>query len=56
MQLKTFQEKVLGEGAVGLVTLAVHKTTREKVAIKQIDLNESKDIMDSGVNKNPFET
>ena len=49
------QEKVLGEGAVGVVTLAVHKTTKEKVAMKQINLIESEDLMDSGVNKKPFE-
>ena len=50
-----FQEKVLGEGAVGVVTLALHKTTKEKVAMKQINLIESEDLMDSGVNKKPFE-
>ena len=48
---KIFQEKVLGEGAVGLVTLASQKITKEKVAIKQIDLQESEDILESGVNK-----
>ena len=48
------QGKELGAGAVGLVTLAVHKTTKEKVAMKQIDLVESEDLMGSGVNKNPF--
>ena len=42
---------MLGEGAVGLVNLAVHKSTKEKVAIKQIDLQESEDILESGVNK-----
>ena len=42
---------MLGEGAVGLVTLALHKITKEKVAIKQIDLQESEDILESGVNK-----
>ena len=46
--------KELGAGAVGLVTLAVHKTTKEKVAIKQINLIESEDLLDSGVNKNPI--
>ena len=46
---------MLGEGAVGVVTLAVHKTTKEKVAMKQINLIESEDLMDSGVNKKPFE-
>jgi len=40
------QGKELGAGAVGLVTLAVHKTTKEKVAMKQIDLVESEDLMD----------
>ena len=49
--LKNVQEKVLGEGAVGLVTLALHKSTKEKVAIKQIDLQESEDILELGVNK-----
>ena len=45
---------MLGEGAVGVVTLAVHKTTKEKVAMKQINLIESEDLTDSGVNKKPF--
>merc|ERR1712130_913098 len=38
--------KELGAGAVGLVTLDVHKTTKEKVAIKQINLIESEDLLD----------
>jgi len=40
------KEKLLGEGAVGVVTLAVHKKTKEKVAMKQINLIESEDLMD----------
>ena len=40
------QGKVLGEGAVGLVHLAEHRTSKDKVAMKQIDLEESQDILD----------
>jgi len=44
---KTYHKgKVLGEGAVGLVHLAEHRTSKDKVAMKQIDLEESQDILD----------
>ena len=33
------QEKELGTGAAGVVSLATHKTSGEKVAVKDIDLN-----------------
>ena len=33
------QEKELGTGAAGVVSLATHKASGEKVAVKDIDLN-----------------
>ena len=33
------QEKELGTGAAGIVSLATHKASGEKVAVKDIDLN-----------------
>ena len=33
------QERELGTGAAGIVSLATHKTSGEKVAVKDIDLN-----------------
>ena len=44
--LHFFQGKKLGEGAVGLVHLAEHQTSKEKVAMKKIDLEDCEEIMD----------
>ena len=37
---------MLGQGAVGQVTLAHHRTTAERVAVKDIDLKECDDLED----------